>query len=76
MIFGTPLVVPCDSQTPRKDLYACVWKQVQRLIIPDPPDRSRYDILINSSRLQARVAGSGGSLSGRSLGYRVFVGVI
>lgn len=41
VIFGTPLVVPCDASSPRSSLYECVWTQVQRLMIPDPPNKGR-----------------------------------
>ena len=41
ILFSTPLVVPCVGSTPRRALYECVWTQVKRLIIPDPPNK--YD---------------------------------
>ncbi len=40
-IFGTPVVVPCDGSSQRAALYECVWGQVKRLMIPDPPNRTR-----------------------------------
>ncbi len=42
VIFGMPVVVPCDGASQRVCLYECVWGQVQRLMIPDPPNRTRY----------------------------------
>ena len=37
LLFGVPLVVPCVAMTTGEELYAGVWSQVKRLIIPDPP---------------------------------------
>lgn len=42
VLFSTPMVVPCLPATPRCDVYECIWNQVERLIIPDPPNTERY----------------------------------
>ena len=42
LLFGVPLVVPCVAMTTGEELYASVWSQVKRLIIPDPPAPRRY----------------------------------
>ena len=44
MLFGVPLVVPCVALSTGEELYAKVWEQVKRLIIPDPPAQHRYPI--------------------------------
>ena len=41
VLFSVPMVVPCLPVTPRCDVYKAIWKQVQRLLIPDPPNTDR-----------------------------------
>ncbi|XP_059091560.1 ubiquitin carboxyl-terminal hydrolase 32-like isoform X2 [Tigriopus californicus] len=37
MLFGIPLIVPCNETTTLQDLYKSVWTQVSRLVSPLPP---------------------------------------
>lgn len=48
VLFSTPMVVPCLPTTPRCDVYDCIWNQVLRLIIPDPPNTERYIYYMNN----------------------------
>eukprot|EP00095_Tigriopus_kingsejongensis_P012381 snap_masked-scaffold190_size271632-processed-gene-1.19 protein:Tk12381 transcript:snap_masked-scaffold190_size271632-processed-gene-1.19-mRNA-1 annotation:"ubiquitin carboxyl-terminal hydrolase 32" len=37
VLFGIPLIVPCNETTTYQDLYKSVWTQVSRLVSPLPP---------------------------------------
>ena len=37
MIFGLPLIIPCNENTTYQDIYQAVWTQVSRLVSPLPP---------------------------------------
>ena len=42
VLFSVPMVVPCVPSTARSYVYDSIWRQVQRLVIADPPSRDRY----------------------------------
>ena len=48
MLFSYPMVVPCLPVTSRSQVYETVYRQVQRLIIPDPPMDRGWDTLPTS----------------------------
>ena len=37
VIFGLPLIIPCNETTTYQDIYKTVWTQVSRLVSPLPP---------------------------------------
>lgn len=37
ILFGIPVIVPCNESSSHQDLYQAVWLQVSRLVTPLPP---------------------------------------
>ncbi|XP_019848743.1 PREDICTED: ubiquitin carboxyl-terminal hydrolase 32-like isoform X2 [Amphimedon queenslandica] len=49
ILFSYPMVLPCAPTTPHSALYKEIWNQVQRLIIPDPPNTDDEESLQRQS---------------------------